>query len=224
MDLGEERHLSLLADELAGLGYRVIALGHRESGPAQLRVALKASNKCEAIRIGASDLNSYQKRFLDIDAAWKAATQKCRPAFRLLASHSMGAQTTMMEAGARSVIGPIGKDRFDAYIALSPQRIGYRYQRGAWRSVSKPVLLITGTRDNGVDGDYNTRLTAFYGLPPGGKRLAIIKGASHRNLAGKGSPRIARLAPMLVKEFLINLQNQTLDQPKPIKGVTIRAK
>jgi hypothetical protein len=113
----------------------------------------------------------------------------------------MGAITTMLEAGAVARFGRFGGDRFDGYVALSPQGIGSIFADGAWTRVSKPVLMITGTRDHGVDGDYRTRLTAFDGLPPGGKRLAIISGARHLELSGSAGSQSLGAIVGLIREF-----------------------
>lgn len=221
---GTERGMSLLANALADLGFRVIVMGHRESGSKQLRTVLKSSDRRAAIRKGAGDPASHKARFLDLDAVWQGVTAKCRPTFALMAGHSMGAQTTMMEAGAVAEIGRMGRDRFDAYIALSPQGVGHRFQKGAWADINKPVLMITGTKDHGVDGDYRTRISAFDGLPKGSKRFALIAGATHRNLGGKGAPAITGLVPRIVREFLEDLETGQLLSPRPIDRVTFRTK
>ncbi len=221
---GTERGLWQLADALADQGFRVIVIGHRESGPVQLRKALRANNRFAAIIKAAGDPAAHRARFLDLDAVWKIATAPCRPKFALLAGHSMGAQTTMIEAGALSLIGPMGQNRFDAYVALSPQGVGQRFGPGAWRAITKPVLMITGTRDSGVDGGYQTRLSAFDGLPPGKKRLAVIAGASHMNLGGRGGGPLVDLVPRIVLAFLGDLSAARTGSIRPISGVEFRKK
>ncbi|MBZ0127719.1 MAG: hypothetical protein K8F59_01255 [Rhodobacteraceae bacterium] len=220
---GSEAELPQLASMLAERGFRVIVMGHRESGPAQLRAVRAAPDRWAAIVAAAGDPAAHRARFLDLDAIWAMATATCRPDFALMAGHSMGAQTTIMEAGAVARFGPAGRNRFDAYVALSPQGVGQRFSPGAWAAITRPVLMVTGTRDMGVDGDYTTRLSAFEGLPGGNKRLAVISGATHFNLGGRGFGPVA-LVPRLVSDWLDDLDDGRLDKPQPVPGVTFRQK
>jgi pimeloyl-ACP methyl ester carboxylesterase len=139
----------------------------------------------------------------------------------------MGAATTMFEAGARGTVRYPGGGRFDAYIAVSPQGVGsWAFaSRNAWARVDAPVLMITGTRDDGLDGSgWQARLTAFANLPPGQKRLAVIDGANHFNLGGIGNPAAQRTAGAVAGEFLRQLRTgwgpSALQQP----GLTLREK
>lgn len=221
---GNERGLPNLAAMLANNGFRVLVMGHQESGPAQLRAVLKAKDRRAALIKAAGDPAAFRARFLDLDAIWKMATTICRPPFSLFIGHSMGAQTVMMEASAKARIGPMGRDRFDAYVALSPQGVGLRFNLGAWAQIRKPVLMITGTKDKGVDGDYTTRLSAFHGLPTGLKWLAIVKGASHMNLGERGFGRKVRLIPGIVIEFASNARAGRDLAPRPVSGVEFHSK
>jgi pimeloyl-ACP methyl ester carboxylesterase len=118
----------------------------------------------------------------------------------------MGAALTMFEAGARGRAPYDGRRRFDAYIGVSPQGLGWAYDsRAAWSGVSAPVLMITGTRDETFGEPWQTRLTAFRGLPPGQKRLAVIPEATHLNLGGRGNRKAQRLAAEVVQEFLAQI-------------------
>jgi hypothetical protein len=65
--------------------------------------------------------------------------------------------------------------------------------------------MLTGTRDSGLDGDWRTRLAAFEGLPPGHKRLAIIAGATHLALGGRGDGAVAESSGRVVAAFLREL-------------------
>jgi hypothetical protein len=50
----------------------------------------------------------------------------------------------MLEAGAINMIAvaspPSGQDRFDAYVALSPEGPGIVFPDRAWRGIHKPML------------------------------------------------------------------------------------
>lgn len=221
---GTERGLGALAVTLQAAGYLTYVIGHGESGPRQLRQALRASDKRSAIFTAAGDPAALAARFLDIDAVWAAATATCTPTFAVFAGHSMGAQTVMMEAGAIARTGRMGKNRFNAYIALSPQGVGARFAAGAWDKIDKPVLLITGTRDNGVDGDYTTRLTAFDHLPNGNKRQAVITGATHMNLGGRGGGHQTTVVQDIVRNWLADLKSTPLPQPLPLDAVRFQQK
>jgi pimeloyl-ACP methyl ester carboxylesterase len=134
----------------------------------------------------------------------------------------MGAATAMIEAGATPRFGRMGANRFDAYVALSPQGVGYMFAAGAWGRVTKPVLMITGTRDQGADGDWRTRLSAFEGLPQGRKRLAVIPGATHLQLSG-GERQMGATLGALAGEFLA-LPVSGRRAASAIGGVDIRDK
>lgn len=221
---GSQHGLSLLATALQQAGFNAYVIGHTESGPKQLRAALLAPDRLAAIIAGAGDPAAFTARFMDLDAVWTLATTPCRPPFTLFAGHSMGAQTVMMEAGAIARIGAMGQNRFDAYVALSPQGVGLRFAARAWQRVTKPVLMITGTLDKGVDGDFATRLTAFDGLPPGNKRLAIINQATHMTLGGRGGGALADLVPQIVRTWLKDLAITPMPRPLALDGVSFQQK
>lgn len=193
---GVERRSALL-EALAAKGWRVIAVEHAESGPGQLRGVFASGAPRDFLVARAGDPERHRARFLDLDAAVAEAGRACRPPQLILMGHSMGAATTMIEAGARPRFEVRGRDRFDAYVALSPQGVGYLYAEGAWRGVTKPVLMVTGTRDEGADGDWRTRLSAFEGLPPGRKRLAVLPGANHFQLGGMAGQPAATIASLV---------------------------
>ncbi len=192
---GSENGNAGLASTMAAEGWRVIVMGHRESGRAVLREALLSLSPRQNLIVASTTPDYHRARFLDLDATIAEATRPCRPSRFVLVGHSMGAMTTMLEAGAVAKYGRFGSDRFDAYVAISPQGIGYTYEAGAWARVRKPVLMITGTRDQGSEGGYETRLSAFEGLPAGSKRFAIIPGAGHLALSGDGRDPVARRLP-----------------------------
>jgi hypothetical protein len=99
----------------------------------------------------------------------------------------------MLEAGARSALpidAPLlGQNRFNAYIALSPQGPGIVFPENAWSSIHKPILIFTGTRDEATNGGPQSRLIPFSKLPgsPGHCQWQqVIDGATHMNFAGAG--------------------------------------
>jgi dienelactone hydrolase len=198
---GNERGLSGLGRALAAQGWNVLVIGHRESGPHLLRQALFSGAVRDRLVASATDPNLHRARFADLDAVLAEVHRSCKPPRLVLAGHSMGAVTTMLEAGAVARFGRFGNDRFDAYVALSPQGPGIFWTETSWTSVKKPVLMITGTRDSGADGDHTTRLEAFRRLPPGSHQLAVIDGANHLQLSGGSADMGERLAK-LITSFL----------------------
>lgn len=196
---GDERALGWMDGAAAAAGYRVLVMEHRESGPRAL-IGVRRQGTDAAL----TDPAIWAGRAADLDAALAHATRDCRPDPLVLGGHSMGAALTMIEAGARGRVAFRGQDRFDAYIAVSPQGPSWAFAGpGAWSGVERPVLMLTGTRDDGPDGTpWENRQIAFDGLPPGQKRLAVIDGASHFNLGGLGNRPAQRLAVGVVAEFL----------------------
>ncbi len=221
---GTENGLALLARELTSAGYHVLVMGHVESGRVQLREVLQAVDRRSALIARVGDPAAHRARFMDLDATWTHAMDACTPPFTVLIGHSMGAQTTMIEAGANAMIGPMGANRFDAYVALSPSGVGLWFSIGPWRAISKPVLMVTGTLDRGIDGDYTTRAAAFDSLPAGRKRLAVIKGATHMNVGTRGNRALAGLVPKIVLAFLADIRAGRNGPITPLPGVTFRIK
>ena len=196
---GDERALGWMDAAAAAAGFRVLAMAHAASGPAALRQVARAADRVAALHAPAI----WAGRAADLDAAVAFATAACRPAPFVLGGHSMGAALTMAEAGAAARFPYVGRDRFDAYIAVSPQGEGWAIGPAAWAGVRRPVLMMTGTRDDGPDGNWTTRLAAFDGLPPGRKRLAVIAGATHLDLGGRRMPAPVRdAAPAVAAAFL----------------------
>lgn len=219
---GDERALRWVDAPAQAAGFRVMAVEHRESGPAALRRVLRQGG--DAVL---QDPAVWRARAADLDAAIAFAARDCRPAVLVLGGHSMGAATTLFEAGARGSVRYPGRDRFDAYIAVSPQGVGsWAFaSRNAWSRVDAPVLMLTGTRDHGLDGtDWQNRLTAFANLPPGRKRLAVIDGASHFNLGGIGNQSAQRVAGAVTGEFLRQLRGGWAPSALQEPGLTLREK
>jgi pimeloyl-ACP methyl ester carboxylesterase len=221
---GDENGGSYLATTMQRNGWRILVMGHRESGRQRFREAILSSAPRAGLIAAARDPLAHRARILDLDAAHAEATRGCRRSMIVLAGHSMGAMTTILEAGARATFGRLGGDRFDAYVAISPQGIGSGFQEGAWTAIAKPVLMITGTRDQAAEGGPETRLSAFEGLPPGRKRLAIIPDAGHIPLGANQGDAIGRTVASLTLEFLNGLQAGPRLPPSRLAGVEIRDK
>jgi dienelactone hydrolase len=229
---GSEKGLAYIGEGLAKQGHRAITMGHTESGGVGNIVhALLVTREKKGALL--TDPEKYAGRFMDIEAVLAYVKQGCTiPPFLILAGHSMGAGAVMLEAGAKGklpkITSKLGKNRFDAYVAISPQGVGYLYDKGAWNNIHKPVLMITGTEDDGFDGDYTSRLSAFAGLPLGNKRLAVINGATHYYLGGGRGGRLSvptkQKVVTLIGEFINQIQINGTLLPVAHMGISITDK
>jgi dienelactone hydrolase len=223
---GSEKGLRYLAEALAHDGWRAIVIGHRESGLGPLSADIRADGFKQGIADLVTHTDAYKARFIDIDAARAWSNKSCRAPFSALLGHSMGAITVMLEAGATNKIGIQGNGGFDAYVALSPEGPGAVFPAGAWQPIRAPMLLITGTRDRGLEGDYTWRTQAYDGLKPGCRWLAVIDGASHMNFGGlrSANAHVETATASLVTRYLDALRaGQCATAPK-LDGVALRTK
>lgn len=202
---GDERALGWMDAPAVAAGYRVLVMEHPASGPRALFSARRRG--AETVL---SDPEIWAGRAADLETALAFARRgACRPAPLVMGGHSMGAAFTMMEAGARGRVPYRGGQRFDAYIAVSPQGPGsWAFAgQGAWADVAAPVLMLTGSEDDGFGGiTPQSRAQAFALLPPGRKRLGIVTGADHLELGGRRASAEARVAAMIAGEFLHHLR------------------
>ena len=131
----------------------------------------------------------------------------------------------MVEAGAKNTLGVKSLDRFDAYVALSPDGPGPMFPKDAWSGIRKPVLMLTGTRDGSLDGDWKTRTIPYDSLPAGCKWLGVIEGASHMNFAGVGfAGTTEKLTLLETKAFLDGLRGGKCGTPVTADGITLKNK
>ena len=162
---GSEKGLGYLGKALSKNGWRVIVMGHKESGIDALRTDMRRAGFRHGLQDLVADPNAYRGRFMDIDAALKWSEQRCHAPFKALLGHSMGARTVMLEAGAQSTLDVRGKNLFDAYVAMSEPGADAVFPAGAAHSVSAPMLMLTGTRDGTIDGQgYQERTKSFDAL------------------------------------------------------------
>lgn len=224
---GDQNGLKYLGEALGADGWLAIVIGHRESGIAPLKRDIREAH---GIHNGVAELvddaGAYRARFMDIEAARGWAQSRCRAPFTALLGHSMGARTVLMEAGARNKLGVHASGGFDAYVALSPAGPDAVFPPQAERDISAPMLMITGTRDSGLDGDYRWRMQAFDALPANGcDRLAIVDGATHMNFAGIGFARRTKDAVVpLVTGWLDGLRAHQCAPAPHMAGVSISTK
>jgi predicted dienelactone hydrolase len=219
---GTENGYSYLAEALQNNGYLTVVMGHKESGPAELRHEILTHGLHNGLLVMVTDPTLQHDRMLDLDSAWKWAQSQCSAPFTVLLGHSMGSDTVMFEAGAANKLGVSGHDRFDAYVALSPSGAGSIFASDSWRNIRKPLYVLTGTRDTGLEGDWQWRTSPFDDLLPGCKWLGVIDGATHMNFAGHGFSR--KSEPLItdsIAAFLNGVRAKKCDIWKPPKGMRL---
>jgi predicted dienelactone hydrolase len=110
-----------------------------------------------------------------------------------VAGHSFGAYTTLAVAGATVNLPHAQPLSFNdirplAFIALSPQGdVSGIFHGNAWSGIQRPFLVMSGTKDKGLEGQPAAwRLESYDGMPAGDKSEIVIDGANHMNFAGVG--------------------------------------
>lgn len=230
---GSEHGYAYLAQAMARMGYTTVVMGHRESGRNVLRDDIRAHGVHGGLEALVGNPQAESARLLDVGAALRWADARCKAPFKVLLGHSMGAETVMLEAGAKNMIGlvspPAGLDRFDAYVALSPEGPGLVFPEKAWAGVHAPVLILTGTEDRALSGSYETRLVLWKDMPGakgGCQWLGVVDGATHMNFAGRG-PEASKVDPMVtatIASFLSGVRSGTCTMPATVAGMTLQAK
>ncbi|NDW07337.1 alpha/beta hydrolase family protein [Jiella pacifica] len=109
-----------------------------------------------------------------------------RPMPGVIAGHSFGAYTAQILAGVEIDVPGDGlcdfaDERFKAAVLLSvPGRGQQGLRDGSWNRMSRPALIVTGTKDEGSRGqDWVWKTEPFELAPPGDKYLAIFADADH---------------------------------------------
>jgi dienelactone hydrolase len=232
---GTEYGYRYLAESMAQLGYTTLVMGHAESGPDALRDSLVTHDHYTNIGGLVADPAAERDRLLDVTAALKWADGQCpgKIPFRVLLGHSMGAETVLLEAGMKNSIGlaapPAAQDRFDAYIALSPSRPGLVAHEHAWHALTKPILILTGTRDFAVIGGPETRQIPYQDLPEIPTHchwLGVIGEATHLNFAGvgPGADNVKPLVTQTIASFLKGVQSNACTLPAPTQTLKLQSK
>jgi predicted dienelactone hydrolase len=224
---GSENGYRYLAEAMQADGWRAIVMGHEESGRAALTSEIQEKHGIKSgLRELVDDPKAYDARLMDIAAALKWAARPCKAPYVALIGHSMGARTVMVEAGARNRLGVKGQDRFDAYVAMSPDGPDPMFPENAWSGIRKPTLILTGTRDKSMQtGDYKSRTIPYDNMPAGCKWLGVIDGATHMNFAGGGfADTTEKLTLVETKEFLDGLRAGKCGSPVNAEGITLKNK
>jgi predicted dienelactone hydrolase len=227
---GTENGYSYLAEGLRDRGYLAIVMGHKESGPGMLRSDIREAGIHGGLKDMVTDPPLQDDRMLDLTAALAWGDKQCHHPFKVLLGHSMGSDTVMFEAGAHSKLQlnghPIaGKDRFDAYVALSPSGAGSIFNSNSWHEIRKPMFILTGTRDKGLEGTWAWRTQPYLDMPGGCKWLGVIDGATHMNFAGIGfAGKTTKLTLESISAFLNGARSGHCTLPPEEPGITMKSK
>lgn len=199
-------------------------MGHKESGRSYLMQHVWSEGR-QGILDAITQKGPYDARMMDIAATLKWADKRCHAPFKAMLGHSMGAATVMLEAGAKNKLGVVGGNRFDAYVALSPQGPGGIFTDDAWRDIKKPVLVMTGTRDSGTEGTWQWRTETYKRMSTGCKWLGVVDGAGHLNFAQTAfSSGTHALVAKTSIEFLDGLRSGRCKAPGASSGMTLDTK
>lgn len=230
---GSENGYRYLAQAMANLGYTTVVMGHAESGLAALAADMRQNGPMQGVTHLVADPTAEKDRLLDVAAALEWADSQCHAPFRVLLGHSMGAETAMLEAGAKNMIGvaspPAGQNRFDAYVALSPEGSGVVFPDDAWHEIHKPLLVMTGTRDQSLKGGPQARLEPWRdlaGMASHCQWQGVIDGATHMNFAGTGigHEEVEPAVTQTIATFLEGVKAQQCMLPAPLSGMNLQAK
>jgi dienelactone hydrolase len=230
---GTEYGYRYLANFMASQGYTTIVMGHAESGPDALSDSLLGHVHYKNIGGLVADPAAEGARLLDLTATLKWADAQCHAPFRVLLGHSMGAETVLLESGMKNRISlaepPSAQNRFDAYIALSPSGPGLVAPEHAWSHITKPMLILTGTRDLAVTGPAETRQIPWQDLPPIPTHchwLGVIDDATHMNLAGAGpgADNVKPLVTQTIASFLTGVHSNACTLPTPTPTLKLQSK
>jgi predicted dienelactone hydrolase len=222
---GTENGYFYLGKGLSEHGWLAIVMGHKESGPAALAADMLKSGIHDGTLKMVTDHALERDRILDIGAALSWANMHCNHPYKVLLGHSMGSGTVMFEAGAKNKLDVQGQDRFDAYVAISPSGTGSIFPEGAWAGIRKPLYVLTGTNDKGLEGTWQWRASPYDNLPPGCKWLGVVDGATHINFAGMGfSEKTKELTLKSVNSFLDDARNGKCDAVPNYAGMSLKNK
>ena len=189
------------ARHLASYGYVVLCLEHLGSNTDRLKKGFRFMKNLREMTRDTDELFNRPKDVgfaIDCAESWNRDHSDLRGRFDLdhigVLGHSYGAYTVLVVCGVRPAldwlnppvppgkgIGPdLSDTRVDAGVALSPQGPGEPYfHNESYGYLKRPVLGISGTRDQQQGAKPENRLKYFEYIPPGGQILIWLNNADH---------------------------------------------
>ena len=196
-------------DAWAAAGFVVLHLQHPGSDLAAVRAVAASFSDRAGLRSAAGPAQLLARLqdvgfVLDQIALRHAARQDrwatVRPARIGMSGHSFGAHTTLGMAGQRYPGAQgLSESRLASFIAFSPATPMVGDAQNAFERMGRPVLSVTGTRDQDVMGNGATpdkRMAVFAALPPGGKGHLVLQDADHMTFGGQNG----RAAEIVARE------------------------
>jgi Ca2+-binding RTX toxin-like protein len=188
----------------ADQGYIVVVPTHLDSGDHPNRPTSGLGSLTTLHRV--DDMQFLADSFRALEAGLNAV----RPGYGfdmshlVAAGHSQGAFVASLLTGAVSAhpeLAGSADPRFKSAVLVSPQGAvgagswhGFYYKSPtdhSWTGVTAPTLIITGTDDNGTDGQtFEERLDGFEFAPGGGKHGLVVRGANHVELSSGVDPAV----------------------------------
>ena len=182
----------------ADAGFVVLHLQHAGSDLAAVRATatsfadrsgLRASASAEQLVARLRDvgfaLDEVQRRHAAGLGRWATV----RPARIGMSGHSFGAHTTLGMAGQRYPgFDGVSETRLASFIAFSPTLPVAGDAQRAFERMARPLLCVTGTRDQDVLGTGATpdrRAGVFAALPKGDKGQLVLQDADHMSFGGQ---------------------------------------
>lgn len=188
-------------------GFVVLHLQHPGSDLAAVRRTATSFNDRAGLRAAAGaaqllarlqDVGFVLDQIVRRHAARQGLWASVRPGRIGMSGHSFGAHTTLGMAGQRYPgFDGVREPRLASFIAFSPSTPPLGDAARAFERMHRPLLSITGTRDQDVVGNGATperRMAVFAALPAGGKGHLVLQDADHMTFSGQNG-RAAEIVP-----------------------------
>jgi predicted dienelactone hydrolase len=200
---GSKNGYSGLTSFWAERGYVTIQPDHADAYSLATRTLRAPPAGKSSMEAEIDDPSAWMNRVLDVTFILDSLTaiQSRVPALRGnldssrigMGGHSFGAFTTMLIGGAAVDIPGVPQgNRFadprpGALLVISGQgRGGMRLTDRSWQAITRPMMVMTGSRDRGLKGQPpDWRKEPYEFSPPGDKYLVFIQGASHMTFTGR---------------------------------------
>jgi predicted dienelactone hydrolase len=182
-------------------GYLCLFLTHKGSDTylskkgkplASLRAIVQSTQKDENLADRPLDVSFVINSLPSIETQVSDLQGRIDPTHIGVAGHSFGAYTALAVAGAAAhfsdgSIHHFQDNRVTCYEALSPpgsSAVGFDLE--SWRPILRPVLIIRGSQDHGLNGEPSDwRGEVFKHLPPRHKFEIVLQGANHMDFSDR---------------------------------------